>query len=79
MESLIRAPFSAWRDFNHFENVPIPRSACPCRLQDIQVSLIVSPVTFDSAERYGESWPPSVSAITFDRLPLLTAPASCAG
>jgi trans-aconitate 2-methyltransferase len=47
--------FSDWRDFNHFENVPDTEGRLAgAGFDDIQVSLVPSPVTFERPEQFSE-------------------------
>jgi trans-aconitate 2-methyltransferase len=47
--------FSGWRDFNHFENVPDTEDRLArAGFKDIDVSLVVSPVTFDGPQQFTE-------------------------
>ena len=74
--SLMESPdyephFSAWRDFNHFENVPDTEDRLArAGFEDIQVSLIVSPVTFERDGRYSEFVAAVCLRHHLDRLPV---------
>jgi trans-aconitate 2-methyltransferase len=47
--------FSDWRDFNHFENVPDTEGRLArAGFDDVQVSLVPSPVTFERPEQFSE-------------------------
>jgi trans-aconitate 2-methyltransferase len=63
--------FSAWRDFNHFENVPDTEDRLArAGFEDIHVSLIVSPVTFEGEERFSEFVAAVCLRHHLDRLPV---------
>jgi trans-aconitate 2-methyltransferase len=72
---LYRDHFSGWGDFNHFENVrDTERRLDRAGFTDIDVSLVSSPVRFDSADSFAEFTSAVCLRHHLDRLPVETRP-----
>lgn len=63
--------FSGWRDFNHFENVADTEARLArAGFEDIDVSLVISPVTFERPEQFTEFVAAVCLRHHLDRLPI---------
>jgi trans-aconitate 2-methyltransferase len=63
--------FGGWSSFNHFENVPdTEQRLARAGFEDIQVSLVSAPVTFNSADAYSEFVAAVCLRHHLDRLPV---------
>jgi len=72
---LYRGHFSGWRDFNHFENArDTERRLVRAGFSDIDVSIVSSPVMFDSADSFAEFTSAVCLRHHLDRLPVETRP-----
>jgi trans-aconitate 2-methyltransferase len=70
-----REYFPGWRDYNHFENVAdTERRLASAAFTGLDVSLVSSPVTFDSAASFTEFTAAVCLRHHLDRLPAETRP-----